>query len=128
MSREMSVRRHVRDVVALIAGRIDWIVEARGIMAERRVDETSLTLAGPHGPAIPFPRVFVLAMPIEVADVACFEVDGVAVVRTQDRNSRVRSVRHAGRIGRAARSINYVRGNVFITLTGDTSHLTTFIA
>ena len=60
-------------------------------MPERRVDEPPLSFAGPDGPAIPGPGVLRLPVPLEVADVAGFELDRVAVMGTQDRDARVRT-------------------------------------
>src|SRR5690242_2451113 len=60
-------------------------------MSEGRVNEPSLSLARPDVPAIPNPLIAGSAMPVEVSDIAGFEIDRVPVVRTEQRNSCVRT-------------------------------------
>jgi hypothetical protein len=93
-SGEAAVSNDVDDVVALILGRQHRMIHLVGRMIEGGIHKPTLPCAGPDRPAEPRPRIVRLAMPIEMPDVARFEVDGIAVVRTQDRDARVRTVDH----------------------------------
>ena len=62
-------------------------------MPEGCIDEPPLPVASPDCPPVPRPGVLGLPVEIEMPDVACFEIDGLAVVRTQDRDACERSAR-----------------------------------
>src|SRR5262249_18546599 len=85
-------------------GRAHRAVHLRRRVAKRGVDEPSLALPRPNRPAEPRPGIVVLPVPFEVADVSRFEVDGVAVMGTQDRDARVGTVEHRSSF-RATRSV-----------------------
>ena len=92
---ELGVRRDVENVVPLVLRRRHRAVQAGGRVPERRVDEPPLSFTERDVPAVPDPGVPGLPVPLEVSDVSGFEVDGVAVVGTQDRDACVRPVRRA---------------------------------
>ena len=71
----------------------DRVVQAGGRVPERRVDEPPLSFTERDVPAVPDPRVPGLPVPFEVSDVAGFEVDSGAIMRTQNGDARVRPVR-----------------------------------
>src|SRR5690242_11230184 len=81
------MRRNIGNVVALILRRRYWIVQLSGCVSKSRINEPSLSLARPDIPAIPGPSVCGSAVPVEMSDVAGFEVDSVPVMRPQDRDS-----------------------------------------
>src|SRR6185436_15211322 len=66
------------------------VVQAGRGVAERGVYEPALPFARPDRPAVPGPGIPGLPVEVEVADVTGLEVDGVAVVRAQDGDARVR--------------------------------------
>src|SRR5688572_7743520 len=90
----MAVRRHVHDVVPLVVRGRHRVVHFGGRVPERCVDEPSLPFTRPDGPSKPGPGIVRLAVPFEMADVTGFEVDRIAVVRTQDRDARVWTLEH----------------------------------
>src|SRR4029078_5482071 len=84
---EMRVRGDVRNVVALVVRRRDRVVQLSGRVPERCVDEPTLPAATPNGPPEPRPGILSLPVPLEVPDVAGLKADGVAIVRTQNRDA-----------------------------------------
>jgi hypothetical protein len=58
---------------------------------EGGVDEPPLSIAERDVPAVPDPGVLRLPVPLEVADVAGFEIDAVAVMGTQERDAGERT-------------------------------------
>ena len=83
------MRCDIYDVVPLVVRRGHRVVQARSRVPERGIDEPPLPLAERDVPPIPNPRVPILPVPIEVANVARLKIDGVPIEWTQHRDACV---------------------------------------
>jgi hypothetical protein len=79
----------VEDVVPFVFCRGYRVIKAGSGVPKGCVDKPSLSLTSPDAPPVPDPSIPGLPVPREVANIPSFELYGLTIMRTQERDASV---------------------------------------